>query len=285
MISPGLLAIAATFIAFSFSLILERRVAMLAGTLRGSVLVLFFGLFPLLVFFLLSGFNLSYYEIFLSVASGIIFAAGYVLYYKSLETEQISNTTGIGLIQPALLLIFSIFVLAEPITAIQAVGGITIFLGVVLIITNDNFELNRKLIPALVANVSWAGYWIIASYAIISSQEVGAVLLISRVVGMVIALALFAIYLKQKRIPRLRGSLIAPLLVTAIATGLLDGFGNATFGFVIQYNVLSLGSIFVSALPISVTFLAYFAYKERLTKLQWIGMAIAIIGALVIAMN
>ncbi|HVA83115.1 MAG TPA: EamA family transporter [Candidatus Aquilonibacter sp.] len=285
MISPGLLAIVATFVAFSFSLTLERRVAMLAGTLRGSVLVLFFGLFPLLAFLLLSTFNLNVYEIFLAIISGILFAIGYVLYYKSLETEQISNTTGIGLIQPALLLVFSIFVLAEPITTIQAVGGITIFLGVILIITNNNFELNRKLIPALVANVSWAGYWIIASYAIVSSQQVGAVLLISRVVGMAIALALFAIYLRNKKIPKLKGSLLAPLLLASVAAGLLDGFGNATFGFVIQYNVLSLGSIFIAALPISVTFLAYFAYKERLTKLQWIGMLIAIMGALVIAVG
>ncbi|MDE1846337.1 MAG: DMT family transporter [Candidatus Micrarchaeota archaeon] len=283
MVSPGLLAIIVTFVAFSISLTLERRVATLAGTLRGSVLVLFFGLLPLLVFFSISNFNLSAFEIFLSLASGILFAVGYVLYYKSLETEQISNTTGVGLIQPALLLVFSIVVLKESITFHQTLGGIIIFVGVILIITNNKFELNRKLIPALVANISWAGYWIIASYAILSSQQVGAVLLISRFVGFVITTLLFAIYLRNDKIPQIKSNLVLPLLAVAIAAGLLDGLGNATFGFVIQYGVLSLGSIFVAGLPLSVTLLAYFVYKERLTKLQGLGMMVAVIGALVIA--
>lgn len=282
MVDLGVAAIAITIVAWAISLTLERRIAILAGNLRGAVIVIFAGIFPILIFFLLKSFQLSSSDLILSLASGLLLAIGYILYYKSLETEQVSNTSGVGLAQPAILLLFGVLVLKEGINLMQAVGGLTIFLGVILIITNNNFELNRKLLPALFANISWAGYWVLASYAILSSQQVGTVLLIARITSLAIVLVAFGFALRKRQVPKLRSSNVLPLLAIGAVAGVLDGLGNATFGFVVQFQLLSLGSIFVASLPLFVTFLAYLVYKEHLTKLQGIGMIIAVTGALVI---
>lgn len=283
MTDLGVVAIAITVVAWAISLTLERRIASIAGNLRGALLVLFAGIFPILLFFLISNFSMSPYEVLLSLASGILLAIGYILYYKSLETEQVSNTSGVGLAQPAILLLFSILILHESITSIQTLGGVIIFVGVLLIITNNKLELNRKLLPALLANVSWAGYWVIASYAILSSQQVGATILIARLTSLVVVLALFAFAMKGRQVPRLKNSVVPSLLILGAVAGILDGLGNATFGYVVQFHLLSLGSIFVASLPLFVTFLAYLFYKEHLTKLQGVGMIMAVIGAFVIA--
>ncbi|MDE1850320.1 MAG: DMT family transporter [Candidatus Micrarchaeota archaeon] len=283
MADLGVVAIAITVAAWAISLTLERRIAIIAGNLRGAVLVLFVGIFPILIFFLISNFAMSPYAILLSLVSGILLAIGYILYYKSLETEQVSNTSGIGLAQPAILLLFSILVLHETISSIQALGGIIIFVGVLLIITNNKLELNRKLLPALLANVSWAGYWVIASYAILFSQQVGATLLIARLTSLVVVLIAFALAMKNHVVPRLKNSLVPMLLIIGAAAGILDGLGNATFGYVVQFQLLSIGSIFVASLPLFVTLLAYIFYKEHLTRLQGIGMIMAVAGALVVA--
>ncbi|MDE1761689.1 MAG: DMT family transporter [Candidatus Micrarchaeota archaeon] len=281
MISIGTIAAVLAVLSWAISLVIEKRIVTILGKTKGAVLVIGLGVLPMLVLSALSFSLLGPAEIALAAISGIFLSIGFVLYYKSLETEQISNTSGTGLLQPALLILFSVFVLSEPLTLPQIIGGIVIFLGIILILTTERMELNRNLIPAIMAQVSWALYWIFATYAILGSHKVAIPLLISRVVAFISGAALFPLLLKKDKISRRSG--VAYIAILLVIAGILDGAGNILFGKVVSLNELQVGSIFSAMVPIVITGLGYVVYKERLTRLQAIGMLAAVMGALIIA--
>ncbi|MDE1804718.1 MAG: DMT family transporter, partial [Candidatus Micrarchaeota archaeon] len=224
MISIGTIAAVLAVLFWAISLVIEKRIVTILGKTKGAVLVIGLGVLPMLVLSALSFSLLGPAEIALAAISGIFLSIGFVLYYKSLETEQISNTSGTGLLQPALLIIFSVFVLSEPLTLPQIIGGIVIFLGIILILTTERMELNRNLIPAILAQVSWALYWIFATYAILGSHKVAIPLLISRVVAFISGAALFPLLLKKDKISRRSG--VAYIAILLVIAGILDGAGN-----------------------------------------------------------
>lgn len=283
MLSLGVVAAIITLIVWSVSLTMERKIVRLSGNLRGSLLIIASGVLPMLLFYAISPFELNLYAIILAVASGIFLALGYILYYKALETEQISNTSGTGLAQPAILIIFGVLALSEAINAVQALAGLLIFVGVIFIITNNKLKFNRKLIPALLANVSWAAYWIFASYAILSLNQLASTLLVARLIALLIVVAIFRFAFKPGLGGRISSKVFSYLMAISVIAGVLDGFGNVTFGIAVSSNLISLAGIFTAAAPLIVTGLSYVVYKERLTKLQGFGMGLAVIGALVLA--
>ncbi|MDE1855811.1 MAG: DMT family transporter [Candidatus Micrarchaeota archaeon] len=282
MLSLGVVAAIITLIVWSVSLTMERKIVRLSGNLRGSLLIIASGVLPMLLFYAISPFELNLYAIILAVASGIFLALGYILYYKALETEQISNTSGTGLAQPAILIIFGVLALSEAINAVQALAGLLIFVGVIFIITNNKLKFNRKLIPALLANVSWAAYWIFASYAILSLNQLASTLLVARLIALLIVVAIFRFAFKPGLGGRISSKVFSYLMAISVIAGVLDGFGNVTFGIAVSSNLISLAGIFTAAAPLIVTGLSYVVYKERLTKLQGFGMGLAVIGALVL---
>ncbi|MDE1804533.1 MAG: EamA family transporter, partial [Candidatus Micrarchaeota archaeon] len=106
-------------------------------------------------------------------------------------------------------------------------------------------------------------------------------LLISRVVAFISGAALFPLLLKKDKISRRSG--VAYIAILLVIAGILDGAGNILFGKVVSLNELQVGSIFSAMVPIVITGLGYVVYKERLTRLQAIGMLAAVMGALIIA--
>jgi len=272
-------------IIWAVTVTMEKKLSVLTGSIKTSILLAGFGIIPILIIFAYSHSAITSYVVILSIISGIFFTVGTLLYYKSLETEQQSNSSGTGLAQPAILIAFSILVLKESLSVLQALGGIIIVAGVFLIITNRKMEINKKLIPALLANVSWAGYWIFASYAILASNQIGAPLLISRVTGFLLAIAVFGIFLNKQKTSKAKPSHLNYVLLLGLFAGVFDAVGNLIFAYVVNLNLLSIASIFTAAMPLFITALGYLIYKERLTKEQGIGMAIAVAGALIIAMG
>ncbi|MDE1828122.1 MAG: DMT family transporter [Candidatus Micrarchaeota archaeon] len=283
----GLATIAAILpaIIWAFTVTMEKRLSSIAGTFRTSLLLTGFGILPILALFFYSYSATSSYVAILSIISGIFFALGALLYYKSLETEQMSNSSATGLAQPAILIAFSILVLNESISVLQAIGGLIIVAGVFLIITNKKMEVNRRLIPALLANVSWAGYWIFASYAILASNQVGTPLLISRATGFIIVIIFSGLLLAKSSFRPSKNSSLKYVIILGLFAGVFDAVGNVIFGYVVNLNLLSIASIFTAAMPLFITALGYLIYGERMTREQWVGMAVAIAGALIIAVG
>ncbi len=265
---------------WSASTAIEKGISVRFGTALTSLMIVGLGIIPMLIYYLIHPIQISFYYSILSALSGLFFACGALLYYKTLETEQVSNTVASGFVQPALILAFSILILHETVSIFQAISGVIIVSGVLLVITTKNLKVNVKILPAVLANASWGIYWIIASTAILGANTIGMTLLISRTSTFAVLLIAFFLFLRTKS----AGKIGNKLIMLVVIAGILDGFGNLFFGFLVSQNLVAVAAIFNTAQPILVTGIAYLFMKERLTKIQGAGMALAVIGALSLAL-
>ncbi|MFI5412649.1 MAG: EamA family transporter, partial [Candidatus Micrarchaeales archaeon] len=227
------------------------------------------------------------YFVGLSVIAGVALAFGFILFYKSVESQQISNITVLALLQPLILVTYSLLFLNESITLIQIIGGAIILVGITLDTTTREIKFNKFLIPAILGEISWAIFWIILSKVILITGNLATPLLISRAAAAVTAIFAYLLLFnrsKSKTVQKTsRGKFSIPILIIfALFAGVFDGVGNIAFGITTSLNQLVLVSIFNAFLPLLVILAAYVIYKERLTYLQKIGIAIATVGAVII---
>ncbi|MGI0135149.1 MAG: GRP family sugar transporter, partial [Candidatus Micrarchaeaceae archaeon] len=120
----------AILVIWSLSVALERRLTVLSGRARASIIIAAFGLVPIAVFFAFNISTLGIYAIIASIASGGFWALGALLYFKSLETEQVSNTAPTGLLQVLPLILFGVLALSETINLPEIVGAVIMVIGV-----------------------------------------------------------------------------------------------------------------------------------------------------------
>lgn len=228
-------------------------------------------------------------DILISSIAGIFLGAGYLLYYYSLRQEMLSKTTIISEIQPIILVPFGILVLKEIPSTGVILGILLIFIGALFIITNEGLKLNRKLVPAVIGSICWAIYWLMMIYAIQGSGNFAVTVLISQI----ISIAMLLVYLAFNKTLKHdlsgvfnevfkgdRKTLFAIGLIFVWALG--NGFGDSVFAYVIQLKLVSLAGAANALVPILTLICAYFIYKERLTKLQYLGVVAALAGVTLI---
>src|SRR5208283_4411978 len=93
-------------------------------------------------------------------------AAGYYFIYRSLETEQVSNTMVLFEISPVIIVLIGIFVLSERLTFLEGMGMLAVFFGALFVTTNVRVRFNRKLLPAIFGNLSWGISTLLILYAV-----------------------------------------------------------------------------------------------------------------------
>lgn len=271
---------------FAVSGVIQKRVADKMRDVRTALFVVGFGILPLLVMYALYFNALSTYALILAVISGIFFMGGDFLYFDSLEKEQVSRAYSIGIVQPLLIIIFSVAVLGEHITVLEAAAGAIMIFGLGFLDTErKRLRVDRKMTPAILGNISWAIYWMFLSSSITSSAQIAAPIIISRTVGFAAIILVFAV-LRNRKTERIRKNTnIKHMALLGAATGLLDGTGNGIWAVTVTLKNLSLASMFQLLSPFIVIAIAYLVYRERLSKVQAAGIIIAVIGAVLLAVG
>jgi drug/metabolite transporter (DMT)-like permease len=278
-----LMATAAMLFASIDNIIIKYAMPRL-GEYRFTILILGIGILPLILAFLAGTQAVSNaYAIGLALVGGIFLALGYILYYESVQKEEITETTIMQQTQPAILLLFSIFVLAEPISALKGLAVILIFSGSFLVLIKKGFKINRKMLPALLGGASWAVYWIFITYSFNGSGYIEQ-LTIARSIAFVFVLIYAYAFnrLEKKKIPRKHTISMNMLFGLVLVMGIFDSMVNVTFGYVDYAHLLSLASSVAAIGPVLTAILARFIFKDRLTALHWIGFITVVIGAVLI---
>ncbi len=262
-----------------------------------ATLVLAIGLMPMLAvqLFLGSQFNAaSYWPMVL--LGGIFLAFGYVFYFRALSRSQVSLVTIFSNVQSLIIFAFGIFFLKERISSVPLLGALLIFIGSSFGIYDRKALVNPKLVSAVLANVSWGIYWIFMAYVATSSDYITPILMARAIASTL----LFAYYMGSKgnahtliikpaaakqpnrRRKKTYAFIAAPLLMLAIAS-LVDSGINISFGIVLSLAYVALGSAITSMAPILTAIIGRITFRDRLTKAQAAGLAIAVIGAILIA--
>lgn len=265
----------------------SKFVSELFGNRTTSIAVMGIGILPAFVAFLVFGAGgyLNVYQIGLVALSAVFLAAGYLLVYKSLETEQVSNTFVLFEITPVVMVLFGTFALSEKLTLMQSVSVLAIFAGVLCVTTNVKQRLNKMLLPAIIGMVLWGAYTIPITYAIRGSG--GFVLPI--LIVQALSFAMIATYLVLARLHKSTGvkrhiKLNNKIVLTALACGISAGIGMLLFGYVFLSNVVALGGAINSLGQAFMMLLGRIFYKDRWTRLQFAGLVVMVIGAIALSL-
>lgn len=264
-----------------------RRLVTGYGSTIASLIIVMAGVVPLLIgVFLFGTFSITMYSLFVSVISGIFLALGFLFFFRMFKSELLSSGAGLLAIQPALLFIFGFLVLGEPINLFDILGAVFVLFGIVLISKKKgSLRINKAFVYGIIGNVSWVIYWILVSYAIQGVSQPVLQLTVSRVVSCaVVGLALLLTWKAVKKERTQKAGTSHRLFYIGNLAGILNGLGTVLFAIVIVLKFLAIGSIITALGPALLAVFVIIIYKERPEKMKVVGIAIAVIGALLIAL-
>jgi drug/metabolite transporter (DMT)-like permease len=242
-------------------------------------------------FFKAGFFNI--YTLILALGSGLLSGLGFLLFFSSLKSEQASNTFTLMELQVIILIIFGLLALSETLSSITIFGIFLILVGILAVSYTKELKLNTKLIPAMLANILWGFGWILFFYSYSYEGSILYTMILSFGASAILPL-IYLVYLLGKQKAKIKNikkrnnnknrenKIKNIIIVIGIIAGLLSGFGNVGFAILESINEVAIGSAISNLQPIFITIIAYFVYKERLTKLQTLGMLIAVSGALIV---
>ncbi len=279
MLLPVTLAFATAF-TFATSGILIKNVASKRGYLFASFAISVGDIIVLSIAILLIGLSgISYYSILLSVLSGIFLVFGYILFYKSLENQQASNTYATVEVQVLLIALYGIFALGESVSIAKGIGIMAIVIGVLFISIEKGMRFNTKLVPAVIANVFWALSWISLVYPINNTSNHLIPTLISFIVYFAIIVVVILTAEKRRNMIRTTSPKIATV---GIAAGISSGIGNSIFTILTSIKQLVTAAVVSNTSPAIVAVLAHFIYHDKLSKIQILGLAIVVCGGIIL---
>jgi drug/metabolite transporter (DMT)-like permease len=280
----GLLFSVITVLAYGIGNAVTKKCDVEYGKYKTAIISIAAGILPNLVIYIFfpSAFTLPL--VLIGIGTGFLFALGYVLFFKSLETEQASNTYSLTLIQAVAISAFGIVVLSEPLSPLAIGGAMLGITGVILVSTTRGFKINRYLIPAMLGNIVWSVGWFVVDYMVANGANFIVLLTLQRTIAALIVLIPFVLYWKTAEKRHASGHKARNVaLAFGIGGGLLSGIGNLAFAYLADLNFVAVGSILTAFVPIITILIAIPLYGDKMTRLQWFGIAVATVGAIAIA--
>jgi drug/metabolite transporter (DMT)-like permease len=205
--------------------------------------------------------------------AGVVGAVGLMALYRGLATGRMSVVSPVAAVVTGVVpVLFSAFVEGLPGYGQLAGFGLAL-LGVWLISSHERvqIQLGELGLPVLAG----LGFGLFFVFMDAAGQAGVFWPLFSARVAAVIALAAQALATRQFQLPP------RELLPLVAAVGVLDAGGNAFFSLAAQIGRLDVASVLASLYPASTVALAWLILKERIARLQWLGVAAAL-GAIVL---
>jgi drug/metabolite transporter (DMT)-like permease len=272
---------------WTFSNTIIKKVSVALGTYRTSSIVVGFGIFPMIIAILVER-PVFHYSSFLllSLVSGVMLGAGYLLFYKALEKENVSSAGVMINLQQIIVISIGILFLKESSGLFTYTGITLIIMGALLVSLNKNVKINKVLLLAAAANISWGLYYIPLSEAIFAVHFSTTPLLLARIVGFFIITIIFLprIIVGRKNPPAEKQRPYRSILALGVLAGLLDGSGNVVYASAISGDFIVLAGSIVAILPATIAISGVLFFREKLTAIQISGIFLAIAGALVISL-
>ncbi len=279
MISYALAAVLLYVLPLSIADIISKKSILRIGARSTGTLMIAIGIIPALIFAYFLGLGtFSAYSASMAALAGIMASIGYAMFYKSIETEQISNSMAFLELAAAIFVIFGFFVFGEAISAAGLLGVAVVFIGATLISITEERKFNKGLVPAMAAFIFWSLGFIIFSYSISSAGAVGMPLIIGRLATLA-AFAFISAFIGFKK-----GRTRKHGFKTVAVIGALDATGIAAFGIVSVLHYVGIAGIVNAFVPIMAAIVGYAFFKERLSRVQLLGFAIMIAGGIMISL-
>ena len=211
--------------------------------------------------------------------AAIMYTAGYLLFFKGFEIGNVSIVATTMNLWAGFTMFFSFIFMGQRLSPFQTAGVLMIFSGVALgslkweDLRNKSLKLTSGVREAVMGALFFGIFWNISE---IITEEVGwiASTLIIKF-GIVLLLLIFSFYAKRE---------IDPIMIPKKTLSILVGMGiiETVAVAVVNYGLMIGDAILItpisSALSIVTVALAIIFLKERISKLQGVGILLTLLG-------
>lgn len=231
-----------------------------------------------------TNFKIPFLVIVLFPIAAMVYSAGYLFFFKGFELGNLSIVAATMNLWAVFTMLFAFIFMGQRLSAIQTSGVLMIISGVILAsvnwkdIGNHKFQFSSGVKEAVLGAFFFGIFWNISE---IISEEVGwlwTTLLVK--LGIVVFLLVFA-FLGKREIALTKTA--ASIKYTVIFMGMIEAGAVAVVNFGLTIGDAILITPIASALSIVTITLAVVFLKDKVTKLQGLGIVTAIIGIIVTA--
>lgn len=213
------------------------------------------------------------------VIAAFSYIIGYLYFYKAFEIGNVSVVSAAINLNVVIAMLLAMIFKGQRLAGTQSIAVLLILLGVTLVAINIKDLLHSKVSllsgvrETIIASFAFGAYWNLSEYLAETTGWLPASFWV-KVIAVAI-LVTWSIYQKEKLGINENRARILPLV---ILVGLLEAFAVASVNFGLSVGDVVLVSPISSALSIVTIGLAVVFLKERLTKIQVFGIALAISG-------
>ena len=242
-------------------------------------------LFALLLSFVFAiSFNVSMPLIILSAIAAVLYAAGYLFFFKGFEVGNVSIVAATMNLWAVFTMLFAFLFMGQRLSPMQTLGVLMIITGATLAslkwsdLINQGFQLSAGVREAIVGAFFFGVFWNISE---IISEEIGWYLTTLFIkFGIVSFLLIFSFLVKRAINLSKAGARTKSIVV-------LMGFVEVSAVALVNYGLTIGDAILItpiaSALSIVTITLAILFLKDKVTKLQGVGIITAILGIILTA--
>jgi len=231
------------------------------------------------------GMDLSSRTLFLFPIAALLYSAGYLFFFKGFEIGNISIVAATMNLWAVFTMLFAFTFMGQRLSQIQTIGVIMILAGVTIASLNWNeiqhrkFQLTSGVREAIAGAFFFGIYWNVSEIMV---EEIGWLVSTGLIkLGIVVFMSIFFIF--SKRESSLTG-VSSKTISAIILMGIIEAGAVAVVNYGLTIGDAILITPIASALSIVTILLAIIFMKDRITKVQGIGIGTAIIGIVVTAL-
>lgn len=228
--------------------------------------------------------DISWPGVALALGIGIFGYLPIYFFYRALAREPVGVVSPIANSASVITILLGVFLLGEPFSGIRAVGVAVVFSGILLLSGNPRsfasviHKHKTSGIPyALAACLLWGVVFFLFRYPVLLIGPVLTSFIVEACI-MVIAGTRMRATREPFRFPR-------GLLRTFLALALFGVIGALAYNRGLETEAVSLVAAFYMANPLVATATAAIIYRERLSLSRYAGLALAVVGVILVAVG
>jgi len=232
-----------------------------------------------------SSVNIPILVIILSPIAAILYSAGYLFFFKGFEIGNVSIIAATMNLWAVFTMLFAFTFMGQRLSAIQTLGVVMIIFGAALAslnwseIRNQRFQLSAGVKEAVFGAFFFGVFWNVSE---ILSEIVGWLLTTLFIkFGIILFLLIFSLLAKQK-ICLTKTSMKTKYII--LLMGIIEAGAVALVNYGLTIGDAILITPIASALSIVTITLAVIFLKDKVTKIQGLGIITAIVGIIVTAL-
>jgi len=226
--------------------------------------------------------NLSALIVILLPIAALFYSAGYLFFMKGFEVGNISIVAAIMNLWAVFTMLFAFVFMGQRLSALQTVGVLLIISGATLASLNWSEIINKRFKLSIGVKETVAGAFFFGVFWNISeiiSEKIGWLLTTLFVkMGIILFLLLLSLFIKRE-LSLAKADVKTKLVI--VLMGIIEAGAVAFVNYGLTIGDAILITPIASALSVVTILMAIIFLKERVTKLQGLGIATAIAGIIV----